>query len=396
MKLLQINSVYFHGSTGKIVYRIHQAAKERGIDSYVIYSRNGAFGDAYKTIESDPHVFQIANSLELKIHVIKSILFDKQGLYSKKNTQAIIQKIMEINPDIIHLHNIHGYYLNYELLFDYLKKIKKSLIWTLHDCWSFTGYCSHYEANNCYQWQKGCQHCAFRNVYPYRIFSHAKKNFQIKKKAFNIPNLTLVVPSNWLKDELQLSMLSNIPCRVIHNDVNLTNFYPKKTTYLRQKYNLEKKTIILSVASPFSQRKGFNDFLQLANLLDDTYQIVLIGLNNKQLKHLPGNILGILRTESIIEMNDWYNTADVLANLTYEDTYPTVNLEAKAVGLPIIGYHTGGSTEQIVDYGKIVKRGDIKAVSDEIKKMNFIRKPVVIENHMTEEYLALYGMKIKG
>lgn len=390
MKLLQINSVYNQGSTGKIVSRIHQAAFEKGIDSYVIYSRKGAFGEANKDVEKDDHVFCVENVTETKIHVIKSILFDKHGLYSPKNTKNIIEIIDGINPDIVHLHNIHGYYLNYEMLFDYFKRKNTKVVWTLHDCWSFTGYCSHYDGNNCMKWQTGCRKCQYRNVYPYRVISNSENNFIRKKNAFDLNNLMLVPVSEWLKEELKKSFFMKKNIRVIKNDVNLDCFYPKKVFHLREKYKLNNKKVILSVASPFSKRKGFNDFIKLSKLLDDNYRIVLVGLKKSQIKYLTNNMIGITRTNSVEELNDWYNTADLLVNLTYEDTYPSVNLEAKAVGLPILGYSTGGSTEIIKGYGKLVPRGDIKSVAKEIPKMNYIRNPEKVENHMLENYLSLY------
>lgn len=396
MKILQVNSVYGYGSTGRIVETIHKACISKGIDSYVIFSRLGAINSTKKEVEETENIIRVYNDKEFKEHVLKAVLLDKHGLYSNKNTYVIIDKIKEINPDIIHLHNIHGFYLNYEILFDFLKTCNKKIIWTLHDCWAFTGYCSHYEYNDCNNWKTGCLNCKYSNVYPYRILSNSKDNYIRKSKAFNINNLILVTPSKWLKNQLSKSFLKKIPSIVINNTIDIGKFKYIKSDYIREKYNLNNKKIALTIASPFTKQKGYDEIIKLSKIIDDSWIIVMIGLNDKQINVLPKNIIGIKRTEDIDELIKYYCSSDLLLNLTLEDTYPTVNLEAMACRLPIITYNTGGSTEIVESYGIIVNKYDIEKVNKEMNKIELKKKKVLLKNDMVDNYIKLYKDVING
>ena len=390
MKILQINSVYGYGSTGRIVESIHKTCIKKGIDSYVIFSRLGAINSAERKVEETDKIIRIYNDKEFKEHVLKAVLLDKHGLYSTKSTYEIIDKIKDINPDIIHLHNIHGFYLNYEILFDFLKIFNKKIIWTLHDCWAFTGFCSHYAYNECNEWKTGCTNCKYINVYPYRILSNSKDNYIRKNKAFNINNLTLVTPSKWLEKQLSKSFLKNISSVVINNTIDTNKFKYIESNYIREKYNLNNKKIALAIASPFTKQKGFDEIIKLSKIIDHSWIIVMIGLSDKQINMLPKNIIGIKRTEDIDELIKYYCSSDVLLNLTLEDTYPTVNLEAMACRLPIITYNTGGSTEIVESYGKIVDKYDIEEVNKEINKITLTKKKVLLKNDMVDNYIKLY------
>lgn len=381
VKVLQINSVYDFGSTGRIVKNIHDFLLKQGDESYVIYGR--------KSRTTDKNVYCYQSKIGTVFHACLALLFDTHGLHSTFNTFRVIKQIKKINPDVVHLHNIHGFYLNYKILFQYLKKSNLKVVWTLHDCWAFTGYCAYYDYNECDGWKSGCQQCKYKNTYPYRLlFSRSHKNLKLKKALLEKMNLTLVVPSNWLKSQVEESILKQHVCKVIHNDVKLDEFYFEQNDY-RTLYHLENKKILLFVANVWTNPKGYQEVLKFSKRIDSRYQIVMVGLNQKQLKKLPGNILGIQRCQ-IQELRKWYSTADVMINFTLEDNYPTVNLEAKACGLPIITYRTGGSIEMVEGFGEVVDRYDQEKVLELLETMDFSKKEVKSENHMLEQYYELY------
>ena len=390
MRILQINSVYDYGSTGKIVKRIHDYLLANGVDAYVIYGRTGAVGDQNNAIK-DNHVFYINNNLEANYHLINSVIFDKHGLYSRRNTQRIIEKIKEIKPELIHLHNIHGFYLNYRDFFAFLKEINIPVVWTLHDCWAYTGFCSYYDYNECEGFKTGCKNCRFKNVYPYKLFNHAAQNFEIKEKSFlGLKNLTIVTPSNWLAGEVGQSYLKECPRFVIHNDVDLTEFKFHRDEELLRKYQIENKKICLAVSNVWTAQKGYAEYLKLATMLPNDWVLVMIGLTAKQIAKLPANIIGIERTKSKSELASWYSNAEVLVNLSLEDNYPTVNIEAMACELPIIGYRTGGIVEQLAEDGYLVDKYDLASVVKIIQETQFIKKPHQFTNEMVSKYLELY------
>ena len=337
-RILFINSVC-NGSTGTICKNLYKAAVEEGHECCIAYGR-GEAPKGFKTIK-------IGNKLDIYLHVLKARLFDASGFGSKQATKEFIKKIDEFKPDIIHLHNIHGYYVNIEILFKYLRahpEIKK--IWTLHDCWAFTGHCAYYTYAKCNKWQRCCNsNCPNKNEYPKAIFSKVEKNFNRKKEIFNnVENMILVTPSEWLKNEVEKSYLKSYQIEVINNGVD-TKIFKYTKSNIKEKYSIKNKKIILGVASVWDKRKGLDIFIKLSKRLDSNYQIVLIGLNKKQQKKVSDNIIGITRTENVQELVKWYSAAEVLFNPTLEDNYPTVNLEAIACGTPVITFDTGGSPE---------------------------------------------------
>ena len=336
-RILFINSVC-NGSTGTICKNLYKAAVEEGHECCIAYGR-GEAPKGFKTIK-------IGNKLDIYLHVLKARLFDASGFGSKQATKELIKKIDEFKPDIIHLHNIHGYYVNIEILFKYLKEhpeIKK--IWTLHDCWAFTGHCPHFEYEKCGQWKNECKKCIRRNEYPKSLIDRCNRNYWLKKSSFtNVDNLMLVSPSNWLMNLIKDSFFKEYPIEVINNGVD-TSIFKHTESNIKERYGIKNKKVILGVASVWDKKKGLDTFIEISKQLDNEYQIVLIGLNKKQIKKLPSNIIGITRTENVQELVKWYSAAEVLFNPTLEDNYPTVNLEAIACGTPVITFDTGGSPE---------------------------------------------------
>lgn len=362
MKLLQINTVVNYGSTGRIAEQIGNLAIEKGFKSYIAYGR--------KNGESNSSLIKIGTKLDNYTHVAKTRLTDKHGLGSKSATKKFLSIIEEIKPDIIHLHNIHGYYLNYQLLFEYLNEIQIPIVWTLHDCWSFTGHCAYFDFVNCNRWTSGCYSCPQLASYPKSYVDNSKANFNLKSKLFAAnKNLTLVPVSYWLENLLTKSVLKNLPKKVIHNGVDLEKFKTyTDTTKIDEKFNIANKHLILGVASVWEKRKGLQDFIKLNELLKEDFKIMLVGLNEKQIKTLPSNIIGVKRTESQEELAQIYSRADIFFNPTYEDNFPTTNLEAMACGTPVITYDTGGSPESITkETGFIVTKGNLNAALEKIE-----------------------------
>ena len=385
-RILFINSVC-NGSTGTICKNLYKAAVEAGHECCIAYGR-GKAPEGFKAIK-------IGNKLDIYLHVLKARLFDRSGFGSKHATKEFIKKIDEFKPDIIHLHNIHGYYVNIEILFKYLKnhpEIKK--IWTLHDCWAFTGHCAYYTYAECNTWQTCCNgYCPNKKEYPKTVFSKVESNFNRKRKIFcDVENMILITPSKWLKKEVEKSYLKSYQTEVIHNGVDI-NVFKYTESDIKERYGIKNKRVILGVASVWDKRKGLDIFIELSKQLDNEYQIVLIGLNKKQIKKLPTNIIGITRTENVQELVKWYSVADVFFNPTLEDNYPTTNLEAISCGTSVITFDTGGSpesafaNESMIVFSKSIKESYIKILH--IK--NKINCKCVNVKNMSDTYLEIYG-----
>lgn len=357
-KLLVINVSINRGSTGKIAEQIGNKAQIRGWDCYVGY---GNFNLGSRLIP-----YHISNKWYRILHAIESRLFDNHGLSSRLTTKRFIRHIEEIQPDIIHIHNVHGYYINYKILFDFLKAYGKPVVWTLHDCWSFTGHCSHFVTANCNKWKTGCDNCPLLNEYPASIFlDRSRKNYEQKKFSFTgLKNLTIVPVSKWLGDFVGESFLNGNNIQVIHNGIDLNVFKPSGSKINDGKFR------VISVSSVWTVDKGLKDFAKLREILPSEYEITLVGLNSEQLRLLPEGIVGITRTDSVQKLAVLYSESDVLVNATYADTFPTVNLESLACGTPVITYNTGGSPEAIDEKtGVVVEQGNIEQLANAIIQM---------------------------
>ena len=386
MKILQINSVCGFGSTGRIATDLYKVYEEAGHECVIAYGR-GSAPEGYKTIK-------IGSNMDNYMHVAKTRVFDKHGFGSKRATEKFIEEVKEFNPDVVHLHNIHGYYINIEVLFKYLKEVNKKVIWTLHDCWAFTGHCSHFEYVKCFKWKDGCFECQQKIEYPAsKCFDRSKQNYLDKKRLFtSIKDMTIVTPSKWLGNLVKESFLGKYQVEVINNGIDLDIFKPTESNF-REKYGLEDKKIILGVASVWTERKGYNYFIELANELDNNYQIVMVGLSKKQKRELPQNIIGITRTSNLEELVKIYSVADVFFNPTLEDTFPTVNLEALACGIPIVSFNIGGGAEVVNGKsGRIIAQNQIKFLTEQsdLKKIDCIKQSLNFEKKMKfKEYVKL-------
>ncbi|MDZ7719663.1 MAG: glycosyltransferase [Balneolaceae bacterium] len=368
MRILQINTVVNTGSTGRITEDIGKQLISEGHTSHIAFGRNER--------HSQSELIKIGTKADVLWHGLYTRLADRHGFASKKSTVELTQEIDRIKPDAIGLHNLHGYYLNIEVLFNYLKKRQIPLVWTLFDCWSFTGHCAYFTKVGCEKWKTHCKECPQTQSYPKSFYwDNSFRNFSDKQKIFTgHPNTTIVTHSQWLKDLVGKSFLKEYPVKVIPSGIDVSQFRVIKESMNELKLTKGKK-VLLGVASIWEERKGLDDFIELYDLLAEEYQIVLIGVTKKQKRQLPSGILGITRTENIQKLTEWYNRADVFLNPTYEDNFPTTNLEALACGTPVITYDTGGSPEAIdSNTGMVVPCGDIKALKKAAEHLS-VNKP---------------------
>lgn len=386
MKVLMINVVCGIRSTGRICTDLATALEAQGHEVKIAYGR-----------ENVPEQFQkfavrIGSDFDVKLHGLKARFFDDAGFGSKAVTENFIKWIREYDPDVIHIHNIHGYYINIEILFNYLKTCGKKIIWTLHDCWAFTGHCVYFDYAGCDKWKTGCHHCVQKKEYPSCIgFDKSKIHYEQKKQLFTeIPNLTLVTPSKWLADLVQESFINEYPVEVIHNGIDTNVFKPTESN-LREKYSLGNKKVVLGVAAVWDRRKGLETFIELSKILPENYQIILVGLSDNQIKTIPDNIIGITRTDSVKELASLYTLSYVFVNPTLEDNYPTTNIEAIACGTPVITYPTGGSVESAEIYG-IISENNIKSLIDAIERIDSIepKEMNIDKSNTVENYVKLY------
>lgn len=344
-RALLINSVCGIGSTGRICVDIAKELIADGWEAKIAYGR-GPLPEPYQEL-----AIRIGTDFSVYRHVLRTRIFDEHGLGSRKATSVFLRWADSFSPDLLWLHNIHGYYINYELLFDWIKRHPKMEVrWTLHDCWAFTGHCTHFIMAKCNQWETHCETCIQKRQYPTSyLVDNCRKNFERKKHVFTgVQNMLLITPSQWLADLVRSSFLKEYPVEVRHNTIDIGVFRPTSSNF-REKHRLIGKKIILGVASVWDERKGLGDFVKLSSILGEDYVIVLVGLTEKQMKGLPGNIIGIRRTHSAKELAAIYTAADVFFNPTYEDNYPTVNLEAQACGTRVASYDSGGAMETVIN-----------------------------------------------
>lgn len=364
MKILQVNTVIRGSSVGRIMADLYEVTKASGNEARVAVGRK-PFPEGYEGI-------LIGNKNDFYRHVLKNFLQGEAGFGSAAVTQKFLSWVDEEKPDLIHLHNIHGFYLQVEMLFEYIKKKNLPVVWTLHDCWSFTGHCAYYDYAACDKWKSGCSDCIHHaKVYPYALFKdNSKASYVRKRKAFcGVKNLTVVTPSKWLKGQVEQSFLKEYPVRVIPNGVDLSLFEPKQATAAGS----DGTKRILGVANIWELRKGLVYFEKLAQDLPDDYKVELIGVSKKQQKELQkkygSKIIARSRTADAKELAEAYRNASVFVNATLEDNFPTTNLEALACGTPVVTYATGGSGEAVTEKtGIVVQRADYDALLKAVRE----------------------------
>ena len=367
MRYVQINTVP-NGSTGAAMRRMAEERRAAGDDCWTMWGRGRAAGNDRE--------FNFGSRAGTYADALLTRLDDRAGFHSKAATRRLLAKLDEIDPDVVHLHNLHGYYLNVEMLFGWLASHRCQVRWTLHDCWAFTGHCVHFQYVGCDRWRTGCHDCPQKRSYPAsRLMDSSRRNWGNKLRLFtSVPpeRMTLVTPSHWLEGLVRESFLGGYPVEVRHNTVDTSVFKPTPSDF-RERYGIGDRFMVLGVASPWTERKGLGDFFRLAGELDGRFAVVLVGLNARQrrafsrIKSTRAMFVGLGRTESKEELAAIYTVADVFFNPTREDNYPTVNLEAEACGTPVITYETGGCAETIDHF-------ESSAVANYDEAFNLIRE----------------------
>lgn len=358
--IIEINSSTV-GSTGKIMFLIAAQARKSG---YVVYTASAVHGNE-KRIQDPFHIY-IGNRLDKKLHLKMAYYTGLNGCFSEIITKKFIRTINKIKPDLIHIHNLHNCYINIELLFDYIRRKKIPVVWTLHDCWAYTGHCAYYSYLDCNKWINGCSDCPQIHNYPYSKVDKTSIIYGKKKKWFQNLRMTLVTPSEWLKNEVSVSFLKSYNINVINNGIDLNIFKPIDSQF-KMNNKINEKFVILGVANSWAPRKGLDIFERLAVDLSANYQIVIVGLSNEQKAKLNPKILGITRTDSQQELVEIYSSADVFVNPTREDNFPTTNIEALACGTGVITFDTGGSAEMLTkETGIVVQKDNYNDLKDAI------------------------------
>lgn len=392
MKVLQINSVCGIRSTGRICTDLADVLGQIGHECKIAYGRE-AVPEKYQK-----YAVRIGNDFDVNLHALQSRIFDNAGLGSRHATEKFIEWVKEYDPDVIHLHNIHGYYINIEVLFNYLAKADKPVVWTLHDCWAFTGHCAHYSYEQCDRWKLGCHNCPQKKTYPSSFLLEAsRKNWLKKRDLFtSVKKMKLVTPSKWLASQVEQSFLSKYPVMAIPNGIDLDVFKPTPSDF-REKNGLVGKKIILGVASAWGPKKGLFDFVELSKQLDDDYKIVLVGLTEQQKKELPSNILKITRTNNVHELAEIYTAADVFLNPSREETMGLTTVEAMACGTPVVVSNCTAVPEVVNSKcGIILETVSVEYIRDAVDKAILMAKPSIEnvcefeKNRRYAEYTKMY------
>lgn len=389
MRILMINVCCGVKSTGRICTDLAKALINKGHDVRIAYARD-IVPDEYKSIS-----IRIGTKFDVYKQAMLARVFDNEGFGNRNSTNNFINWIKIYKPDIIHLHNIHGYYVNCELLFSFLKEYGVPVVWTLHDCWSFTGHCAYFDYIGCHKWLSCCKQCPQKSAYPSSyVLDNSCTNYLRKKSAFTgLEDLTIVTPSKWLARLVSQSFLKDNRIIVIPNGIN-TDIFKSHANTIRTKHGIGKKIMILGVAAIWNDRKGLKIFHELSYMLNNNYIIVLIGLTKKQIASLPKNIIGIEFTNGVQELADYYSAADYFVNPTFEDNYPTTNIEAIACGTPVITFNTGGSGESASMYGYVTKEKSAASIYEIIAKNLIPEKEININllsiDMFVKRYMNIY------
>lgn len=363
MRIVQINGGA-KGSTGKIMMGIAEVARAQGHEVMCASPITTTNRDAGE----DCGYYRIGTFNSRRVNVALARITGFNGCFAWLETYKLLKKIDEFKPDIIHLHNLHDSYINLSMLFFYIKKHNVPTVWTLHDCWAFTGQCPHFTIVKCDKWKAGCHNCPQYKEYPASLYDNTKKMWQLKKKWFTgVKNMTIVTPSEWLAGLARESYLKQYPIEVINNGIDLNVFKPTHSNF-REQYGIPgDKYIVLGVSFAWGYRKGLDCFVEMAEKLGEQYQIVLVGTDDEIDKNLPHNIISIHRTQNQKELAEVYSAADVFVMPTREENYPTVNMEAIACGTPVVTFDTGGCAETVdTSTGIIVSVNEIDKLIEAI------------------------------
>ncbi|MGN1169547.1 MAG: glycosyltransferase [Acutalibacteraceae bacterium] len=328
-----------------------------------------------------------------------------KGFFSAFKTQRFIRKIKKNPPDVIHLHNLHGSFINIPILFRYIKKNSIPVVWTLHDCWAFTAICSHFSLEGCSGWIDGCGSCPQRKKLSSAFFDFSHTVWKLKKKHFtSLNDVTVVTPSEWLSGLVKKSFLNCYDVTTVYNGIDLNAFKPTESSF-RKNYRLYNKFIVLGVSFNWGYSKGLDVFVELSKSLPENFAVVLVGADGETSKNLPDNIITIGRTNNISELAEIYSAADVFVNPTREEVLGLVNIESLACGTPVVTFNTGGSPEcidetcgEVIDFNNTAKLQQAveRICTEQPYSAENCRKRALLfdKDDMLKKYIDLYKSKV--
>lgn len=342
MRVLQINAVLGYGSTGVIVNDIHKLSAKLGIESFVMYSTTT------QEFVDEKNCIQIGNTIGKKVHAVLARVNGQQAYYSRYATKRLLRQIMQINPDIVHLHNLHSNFVNLNSLLDYLGKNNIRTIITLHDCWFYTGGCFHYTNVGCERWLEECGNCPKKlKDTPAYLKDESRKILRDRKKYFGrIRNLTVVGVSNWISDEARKTFLGERNIFTIYNGVDMSFFKPTASTF-RENYNLQDKFVLLGIANKWLKPVNRELLSAILKWMKEDMKFVIIGCDKRQISSLSEKIIAIPFVKEKQKMREIYSSCDVFTNCTREDSFSLVNVEAQACGTPVVTYSNTGAKETV-------------------------------------------------
>lgn len=389
MKILRITTEINRSSIGRTTEQIGKLVLAEGWESYIAWGRSDGKSESKK--------IHIGSKTSVFIHGLLTRLFDLHGYGSYFATKRFVNQLQKIKPDIIHLHDIHGYYINIKVLFKYLKKSKIPVVWSHHDCWAFTGHCGFYSSVNCDKWKTECHHCPLYKDYPESFFvDNSRKNYRLKKNLFtSLDRLYNVGVSEWISKELKESFFNKYPIITICNGIDTDVFIPRQdcSTEIREKYGLGNGNILLGVATAWSERKGLSDYYRLRKQLSNDYSIVLVGVPQSLQETLPDGIIGIQRTDSIEELCKLYSAASIVLNLASAESFGKTTPEGLSCGVPSIVYNCTASPDLVDEKtGIVVEKGDIEGIIKAINTIMTWDKEITIQK-CRERASELYSIK---
>ena len=384
MRVLLIDVVCKYGSTGKIVYDVYNDVNARGDEAAICYGR----GPKIK----EKNIYKFGLNFETFLHAFLTRFTGYTGCFSYFSTRRLIRFIKKFKPDVVHIHELHAYFVNVKQLLNYLKKANIKVVHTLHCTFSYTGKCGHHF--ECEKWKECCGKCPRLKEYVSTMFfDHTKKMFLDKKKAFTgFNNMTITCPSNWLANLAKQSFLGQYPIKVIPNGINTSVFSLKDTTALKEKLTIKNEKVVLAVApNLMSPLKGGNWVLKLAEKMkSEPVKFIMVGVDNIDFEH-GENVMVFKRTNNQDELADFYSLADVFVICSERENFPTTCLEAQCCGAPILGFDVGGVKEtSAFDGNRFVEYGDIDGLENVLKEM-LAKK--IDKNSLSNHAVSIYSEK---
>lgn len=360
MKIVQINAVYHFSSTGRTTEDMHLFLQKEGIDSYVFCINEDKPGAG---------LFRMGNRLDHKAHAFLSRFTGLRAYFSKPATRQLVRHLDKIHPDIVVLRNLHTNFIHLPMIMTYLANNNIKTIWVLHDCWAYTGGCTHYTVRQCFRWQTECQNCPWKGDNTSWFIDRSKKVFADRKMYFGaIKDLTIVGVSDWVTNEAKKSFLKDNAQRIlrIYNWIDLDVFYPRDTADLKNKHSLsENDFVILGIAQIWSENKGLSLFLEMARTFPQT-KVIMVGTLDAT---LPDNIIHVDAIDNTDLMAQYYSLADVLVNFSQQETFGKVAAEALACGTPVIANNNTAQPEVVGDCGYVISNNSKEECFASIRKI---------------------------